>query len=34
MARQNLRLTFGNLGKMAFKRFDDATVKRASRLAQ
>jgi len=34
VTRQNLGLTFGNLSKIGFKRFDDATVKRTSRLAQ
>ena len=34
VTRQQLRLALGNLGELAFKNFGDASVKRASRLAQ
>ena len=34
VTRQQLRLGLGDLGELAFERFGDAGVKRASRLAQ
>ena len=34
VTRQQLRLVLGNLGELAFEGFSDASVKRASRLAQ
>ena len=34
MTRQNLRLVLGDFGELAFKGFGDASVQRASRLAQ
>jgi hypothetical protein len=34
VTRQQLRLTLGDLRELALKRLGDASVKRASRLAQ